>query len=327
MSGSVNYVWNYCNETSFRTLQNNNRLLTGFDLSKLTTGCSKELGLHSQTVQSICEEYAVRRKQFKKIKLNWRTHKRQLGWIPFKTSAIKHRANIFEYNGIKLPVWYSRPIVGTIKTGSLTEDARGRWYINIQCEIQPVEKPKTSKYIGIDLGLKTTAVCSDGQEINHSAYKDNEKKLAMAQRAKKKKLVKTISAKIKNTRKDYLQKETTKLVKQCDKIYVGNVSSKKLIKTRMAKSVSDNSWLMLKTMLAYKALWLGVEYKEVNEMFSTVTCSICLNKTSQLGGLRTLGVREWICEHCGTHHNRDVNAAQNILRTGHCTPIKGITLL
>lgn len=148
----------------------------------------------------------------------------------------------------------------------------------------------------------------------------------MVQRDNKRKLVKTISAKIKNVRKDYLHKETTKLVNKYDRIYVGNVSSKKLVQTFMAKSVLDNGWSMLKSMLAYKAIWLGVEYKEVDESFSTVTCSICLNKTKQLNGLSTLGVREWICEYCGRRHDRDVNAAQNILRTGHCAP-KGIPML
>jgi len=78
-------------------------------------------------------------------------------------------------------------------------------------------------------------------------------------------------------------------------------------------------------MLEYKAKRLGVEYKEVNESFSTVTCSTCLNKTGP-SGLSDLGVREWVCESCGTPHNRDVNAAQNILRMGHHT-LKGIPVV
>ena len=327
MAGAVNFVWNYCNEWSQKSIQSSSKWLSEYDLCKLTSGCSAELRLHSQTVQAICKEYVTRRKQFKKVKLNWRSHKRQLGWIPFKSVGIKHTViDTFTYCGIDFKVWYSQPIEGVIKSGSITEDARGRWYINLQCETVSRNRGKSGLDIGIDLGLKTTATCSDGTEINHAPYAKYEAKLAMAQRAKKTKLVKTITAKIKNTRKDYLHKETTKLTNKYDKIYVGNVSPKKLVKTRMAKSVLDNGWSMLKTMLEYKAVRLGVEYKEVNESFSTITCHICLNKTKQFGGLSGLGVREWDCEYCGHHHKRDVNAAQNILRTGHCAP-QGIPLL
>lgn len=91
----------------------------------------------------------------------------------------------------------------------------------------------------------------------------------------------------------------------------------------MAKSVSDASWADFKTMLAYKAIALGVDFKEVNESFSTVTCSSCLKRTGP-SGLSGLGVREWACSACGSIHERDVNAATNILRIGHDTLIKGV---
>src|SRR5690606_11700525 len=107
---------------------------------------------------------------------------------------------------------------------------------------------------------------------------------------------------------------STQLVKDYDKIFTGNVSSSKLKKTRMAKSVSDAGWSQLKTMLAYKAKSLGVEMKEVNESFSTVTCSTCRERTGPKG-LSGLGVREWMCSSCGTSHHRDVNAAMNILHS------------
>jgi IS605 OrfB family transposase len=144
----------------------------------------------------------------------------------------------------------------------------------------------------------------------------------MAQRAGKKKRVKAIHAKIKNVRKDFNHKETTKLVNNYGKIFVGDVSPSKLMKTKMVKSVTDASWADFKSMLAYKAIALGVEYKEVKENFSTVTCSYCLERTGP-SGLSALGVREWVCINCGTSHDRDVNAAKNILRFGCETLIKG----
>src|SRR3990172_6947319 len=87
MSRSVNYVWNYCNETSFNAIRNNSKWLSDYDLHNLISGSSKELKLHSQTVQSIATEFALRRKQFKKRKLRWRS-KKSLGWIPFIKTGV-----------------------------------------------------------------------------------------------------------------------------------------------------------------------------------------------------------------------------------------------
>ncbi|AQG81325.1 RNA-guided endonuclease InsQ/TnpB family protein [Spirosoma montaniterrae] len=145
----------------------------------------------------------------------------------------------------------------------------------------------------------------------------------MAQRAGKKRRVTAIHAKIRNKRKDWNHKTTTRLVREYDRIVVGNVSSSKLRKTRLAKSVSDAGWADLKQMLRYKAISLGIEYREVKENFSTVTCSDCFAKSGP-SGLSGLGVRDWVCTCCGSVHDRDVNAARNILRIGHGTPIKGI---
>ena len=130
-----------------------------------------------------------------------------------------------------------------------------------------------------------------------------------------------MNPRIKNKRKDWNYKVTTQLTNEYDVLAVGNVSSSKLIKTKMAKSVSDAGWADFKTMLSYKALRLGITYQEVNESFSTVTCSGCKARTGPRGQAG-LGVRSWGCSECGTLHERDVNAARNILncfRLGHQT--------
>lgn len=177
-----------------------------------------------------------------------------------------------------------------------------------------IVREKTGKECGIDLGLKTLATLSDGVEFNReNLTKKYEAKLADAQRAKKKKRVTAIHAKIKNKRKDWNHKVSTAIVNEYDKIVVGNVSSSKLIKTRMAKSVSDASWSDFKVMLAFKAVRLGIEMKEVNESWSTVTCSSCGSRSGPRG-LRHLTVRDWVCSCCNTSHLRDVNAAKNILQ-------------
>jgi len=142
--------------------------------------------------------------------------------------------------------------------------------------------------------------------------------MAMAQRARKKKRVKAIHAKIANCRNDWTHKTTTAIVHRARLIAVGNVSSPRLAKTHMAKSVYDAGWSQLRTCLEYKAKRLGVVYREVNEAYSSVTCADC-GVRSGPRGLSALGVRVWCCSVCGSVHVRDHNAARNILRAGRGT--------
>jgi putative transposase len=315
MGWSCNFVWNYCNEVNVESWKKFGKPLSAFDLNKLTAGCAKELGLHSQTIQAVCEEYAKSCKQHKKRKLNWRSRKKSLGWIPFKGVGVKVSADTVTYNGHTFKFWLSRPVSSKVRFGSFCQDSKGHWFVNFVVEQADIVREKMGKEAGIDLGLKTLATLSDGVEFSReNLTKKYEAKLTIAQRAHKKKRVTAIHAKIKNKRKDWNHKVSTAIVNEYDKIAVGNVSSSKLKKTRMAKSVSDAGWSDFKMMLVYKALRLGVEVKEVNEIFSTVTCSQCGSRTGPKGqaGLR---VREWICSSCGTAHQRDVNAAMNILHS------------
>lgn len=328
MAGSVNFVWNCCQEISMESISKHNKFLSAYDLNNATSGCSTDLGISSTTIQSVAEEYALKRKRYRKYKLNWRSKKRSLGWIPFKGSAISVKGDKIKYGKYCFRVWQSRAIESKIRRGCFSQDARGNWFINLTIEDTRQAVARTGKSIGIDLGLKTIATLSDGRILEReNQTKKYADKLAMAQRAKKKKLVKTIHAKIKNVRNDWAHKQTTKLVNEFDVIAIGNVSSKKLAKTQLAKAVLDAGWGQFKSMLEYKAIALGVDYAVVNESFSTVTCSVCLERSGP-SGLSALRVRQWICSKCGTNHNRDVNAAKNILaRFGHETPTKGIHLL
>ena len=293
MSGAVNFVWNYCNETSFNAIRNKNKWLTNFDLNNLTTGCSKELRISAETINEICKEYVVKRRNAKKIKLSWRSRKRSLGWVPLKAKNYRLIDNdTIKYYGYIFKFWNSRSIVGEPKTAKFSQDGRGKWYINIQCEINKTHLPPTGREVGIDLGLKTIATLSDNTKSDReNITKKYEKKLASAQRANKTRLIKTIHAKITNTRRDWAHKETTKIIENNDIIVVGDVNSLNLKKTNLAKSVSDAGWFQFKSLLAYKAIRFGGEYMEVKENFSTVTCSTCLNKTGPRG-LSALGVRE-----------------------------------
>jgi IS605 OrfB family transposase len=325
LSWAGNTVWNFCNEVSMLALRRDHRFLTAIDLINLTAGSSVELGLHSDTISEICREYVAKRKASHKRRLKWRSRKRSLGWIPFKLRFLKLDDDSLIYLKRRYRFWASRPIEGTPKTGSFTEDARGRWYVNIQCEVEDPGMPTGATEIGIDLGLTNQLWCSDmdepySRENLTRAYEDD---LAMAQRARKKKRVKAIHAKIANCRQDWAHKTTTAIVKRATLIAVGNVSSLKMTKTPLAKSTLDAGWGQLRTCLEYKATRLGVIYGEVNESGSSVTCSVCGARTGP-SGLSALGVRVWTCTQCGSQHQRDRNAAHNILRVGRDTLLRGI---
>lgn len=323
---AVNVVWNFCNDTQRFAITWDKKWPTGFDLSKLCAGSSKDLDLHSQTIQAVCEEYATRRKQTKKRWLRYRG-KRTLGWIPFKASGLKRNGDSVGYQGQTYRLWLSRPVEGTLKTGSFSQDARGRWYINIACEVANPEPAQGTNSIGIDLGLKTLATLSDGTAIEAKRfYRDLEPQLAAAQRARNKPRVQALHAKIKNRRKDFLHKASTRLVADNAAIFVGNVNASKLVKTKMAKSVLDAGWSAFKTMLAYKAMARHVWFEEIDERNTTRTCSEC-GALSGPQGIAGLGIRGWVCRECGCAHDRDVNSAKRILAAGHRRLAEGIPAL
>ena len=332
MARSVNFVWNYLNELSSRAIREKGLFLSAYDMHPYTKGAGKDLGLHSQTLQCIAAEYVARRKQFKKPRLNWRKSggvRRSLGWIPVNTGAAKWKNGQVFHNGTYFKVWDSYGLsTYKFRAGSFNEDSRGRWYFNVAVEVD-VQPTLGQGTVGIDLGLKDVATCSDGGRLENSRfYRRMEDQLATAQRARNKRRVKAIHAKIKNRRQDAQHKFSRKLVNQYGEIVVGDVSSTKLAKTKMAKSVYDAGWSQLKTMLEYKCAHAGIVFKVVRETNTTRACSSC-GSLSGPQGVNGLRVRVWECVECGVLHDRDVNAARNILSlgAGRCPQEVGIPVL
>jgi transposase len=200
----------------------------------------------------------------------------------------------------------------------------------LQCEVADAQEPLGQSELGIDLGLTTQIACSDGVVYSReNLTRTHETALAMAQRAGKKRRAKAIQAKIANTRADWTHKATTAIARRAKLIVIGDVSSTKLIKTPFAKSTLDAAWHSVRFQLTYKANRLAGTCVSGRETFSSVTCSDCGTRCGP-SGLSALGVRAWVCSRCGVAHDRDVNAARNILftlRTGRGTPTKGIRLL
>jgi IS605 OrfB family transposase len=337
----VNQVWNAANaesaEFSWVAIPEVGHLNLGtseFDLNNSLKGIRAErnMTIGAATVQSVIGQHAKSRKQFKKNKLNWRCSggaKKALGWIPFKSAGIKWVNGCVRFCGKFFKVYDSYGLSQyELGTGCFSEDARGRWYFNTTVKIDTHQHAENGQ-IGIDLGLKTTATCSNGERLERQdCYRKLELKLAKAQRARDKQRVQAIHAKIKNTRKDAIHKFTNKIVKENSLIIVGNVSSQKLAKTKMAKSVLDAGWFMLKSQLEYKSIATQAVFLEVNENYTTQTCSCCgLISANSPKGRAGLRIREWTCAECGTTHDRDINAAQNILALGHKRLAVGIPVL
>lgn len=327
---TVNFVWNFCNDRQKDALRFSRRWHTGFDLIKLTTGASKELGLHSGTVNDVCQQYARSRTQSHRPYLRYRGRK-SLGWVPLKGRELKREGDAFRFAGNTFRVFYSRPLPdGKILDGTnFSRDRSGNWFLNIAIEVQPAAARPPLRGVGIDLGLKQFAVLSDGSAIEAPRlYRELEVALAQAQRARKRRRVQAIHAKIANRRRHFLHTLSSSIVARFDYIVVGNVNVRGLAKTSMAKSVYDASWSSFRTQLAYKAVRHGAWFEEVNESFSTQICSTCGElPESRPRGIADLGIREWTCSNCGDGHSRDLNAAINILRRGRATLAVGIPVL
>lgn len=323
---AVNQVWSYCVETQRKVQRNwrdglDQKWPTAFDLCALAKGTSAELGLKAQTIQCVCDRFAKSRDQRRKCPRVRASSgsRRALGWVPFQAQSraigpnfVRYLKHDFRFFGAK-----RRPLPEVVKGGCFVEDARGRWWVCFTVEV-PDDRQHGDGAVGIDLGLKNLAALSDGRIIEApQTYRRWEYKLAAASRAKRYDRVRAIHAKIANIRRDHLHKLSTKIVRDHATIYVGNVSSSKLARTRMSKSVTDAGWSTFRNMLRYKASRHGARYAEVDEKFTSQTCSSCgALPPERPRGIAGLGIREWECSSCGVRHDRDVNAASNILRLG-----------
>lgn len=244
----------------------------------------------------------------------------------------------FDRNRLKLPkvgyvkVVQHREIEGRILTATIICERSGEYYASVLCEIEPPKLlPISNKNIGIDLGLKDFIICSDETRVESQKYfRKSEKKLAKAQRKfsrtkkdskgheKARIKVARCYQKIKNQRNDFLQKLSTKLIRENQIICLEDLSVKGMERNKkLAKSITDASFNKFVSMLEYKADWYGRKIVRIDRFYpSTQLCSGCGYKNESIKGLRGLKFREWICPCCGEVHDRDLNASRNILKEG-----------
>ena len=278
-----------------------------------------------RSLEAAYNNFFKKRTKFPKFKSK---HSKNSFTVPQFASITDNRLFIPKFTeGIKCRV--HREIKGKIGKVTITKTPSGKYFVSVFTEedyINPLEK--TGKSVGVDMGLKDLLVTSEGETFKNNRYtRKYECKLTKAQRhlSRKKKgsrefenqklKVARLHEKISNSRVDYLHKCSISLVRRYDTICIEDLNVKGIVKNhRLAKSVTDVSWGKFISMLTYKAEWNGKKIVKVDRYFpSSQTCHICGYVNKQI---KDLSVREWECPVCHAHHDRDVNAAINILRIG-----------
>jgi len=228
---------------------------------------------------------------------------------------------------------YDKP--ESISSLTIVKDCAERYFVCMRVEFEPVQHPTTEKMVGIDLGLKDRLICSDGKKIAAVSFtKKYARDLKIAQRAMQKKhkgsnnrnkarlKVAKIQAKISDCRSDYIHKMTSKIVSENQAVFLEDLNVRGMVKNHcLAKSISDAAWGEIVRQLKYKAEWYGREFVQIDRFFpSSKRCGEC----GYIHDLK-LSDREWNCPKCNTAHDRDLNAAKNILAAGQAVLACGLS--
>lgn len=337
--GCARFVYNWALHKKKRAYFDHGINLKINDLSGAITALKKEEGTAwLKEVASVPLQQALRHldtayKNFFEGRTEYPTFKKKhdVQSATYMSNAFTLRNGMLTLSKQQAPlkiVW-SRPLPDGATPSSVTisKDKIGRYFISILVEEDIKPLPVTEQEVGLDVGLKSFVVLSTGEAIaNPKYYARDEKKLAKAQRkhARKQKgsknrekarqKVAKIHARIADRRRDYQQQLSTRIIRENQTVCVESLNIKGMVKNRsLAKAISDVGWGGFIRQLEYKAQWYGRTLIKIDRWYpSSKTCSTCGYLLDSL----TLDVREWTCAACGTCHDRDHNAAKNILAVG-----------
>ncbi len=337
--GCVRYVYNWALRLRIDTYKETKRSLSTNQLSKRLTALKQQqdktflVSVSSVPLQQSLRHLADAFTNFFEGRAGYPTfkarHDKQSA--EYTKAAFTWDGNVLRLAKMDDPlaIRWSRPLPegAEITTVIVSKDTAGRYFVSLRLEKDMAPKPPINKVIGLDLGLKSMVVTSDGEAIgNPKFFARDEKKLARAQRrhAKKKKgsrnrekarrKVARIHARIADRRRNYQHQLSTRLIRENQTICVESLRVKNMVKNHcLAKSIHDVGWGEFVRQLEYKAVWYGRTLIKIDTFFpSSKRCFACGHVLETL----SLDEREWTCPKCGVHHDRDKNAANNILAEG-----------
>ena len=336
--GCVRFLYNLALETKSTAYAGNKISLSYNDLSEQLTDLKKECDWLRE-VNSQCLQMALRNldnsfQNFFKGRASFPNFKKKNNKQSFQlpqSVKVDFKNSCIDLPKFKQPIKaiLHRKFEGEIKTVTISKTPTGKYFVSILVDNhKELPKPiKSNNAVGIDVGIKTFAVCSDGTEYANPKHLRNAMvKLKWMQRQLSKKVkgsnrrnvwkfrIAKQHERVSNQRKDFLHKATNEITNRFDLVILEDLNIKGMVKNhKLAGAISDCGWNMFETMLKYKSEWKGkkVEYIGRFEPSSKI-CSNCGVKNNEL----TLADREWTCENCNTTHDRDRNAANNILSFG-----------